>query len=173
MSRTPSRTAILVIGLALAALLATTLPALAQTADVWTNTKISDLRRHQQAISSEASEHYETAQRYLVTIDRLTKEDELSARQEKKLDRAYRKATQELRDAVKAAPDWIDARMALAAVLYKTGELEPAASEYQEILARDPENTRAESYLATVRYEQARQERMSKQEPMDEDSGGR
>jgi len=168
MKRPIPRTLALVACLALAGLVAAAIPTTAQTSDVWTNTKISDLRSHQQAIPSEAAEHYETAQRYLLTIDRLTKkDDELSARDQKKLDRAFKKATQELRAAVEASPDWIDARMALAAVLYKQGDLEPAATAYEEILALDPENTRAESYLATVRYE------ISKQERMDEDADGR
>lgn len=168
MKRPIPRTFSLLAGLALVGVLVAAVPAVGQTSDVWTNTKISDLRRHQQAIPSEAAEHYETAQRYLVTIDRMTKEDrELSPREQKKLDRAFNKATQELRAAIEASPDWIDARMALAAVLYKQGELEPAEAEYEEILSRDPENTRAESYLATVRYELAKKEQMA------EDSGGR
>lgn len=162
------RTLVLVAALTLAGIVAAAIPASAQTSDVWTNTKISDLRRHQQSISSEAAEHYETAQRYLVTIDRLTKEDkELSQREQKKLTRAFKRATQELRDAVKGSPDWVDARMALAAVLYKQGELELAESQYKEVLALDPENSNAESYLATVRYE------ISKKERMAEDAGGR
>lgn len=163
----PSRRTLLTAALAITALLAAMMPAISQTSDVWTNTKISDLRRHQQKIPSEAAEHFETAQRYLMTIDRLTRKDELSPREQKKLDRAYRKATQELRDAVKASPDWVDARMALAAVLYKQGDLEPAATAYEEVLAIDPENTNAEAYLATVRYE------MAKRDAMADDAGGR
>jgi tetratricopeptide (TPR) repeat protein len=133
--------------------------ALAQTSDVWTNTKISDMRRHQQEVDSVAAEHYETAQRYLVKIERFLKNDELSDRQQKKLERAFGKAIQELGAAIEADPDWIEARLALGSVHYKHGDLEEARADYEGILEIEPEHDRARAYLGTVQYEIAQQER--------------
>jgi len=153
-----------------AALLATATPLLAQTSDVWTNSKISDLRRHNNAIPSEAAEHYEIAQRYLVTIDRLTKEDELSKRQQKKLDRSFKKATHELGVTVEKAPDWVEARMALAALHYKQKDYPAAREQYQAVLRYEPDNERAKSFLGTVEYYISHQE-MDSQD--DGDASGR
>lgn len=133
-------------------------PLEAQTRDTWTNQKIYDMRRHQQEIPSVAAEHYETAQRYMVKIDRLAEKDDLSKRQQKKLDRAYDKAVQELEATIEEAPDWMEARLALGSVHYKRGALEPARETYQEILAIEPENERAQAYLGTVEYEIAQRE---------------
>ena len=133
-------------------------PLHAQTSNTWVNTKISDLRRHQEQIPSEAAEHYETAQRYLVTIDRLDDRDELSKRQQKKLDRAYEKATRELRAAIEKAPDWVEARMALAALYYREEAFEDSRGQYQEVLRLEPDNERAKSFLGTVEYYISRQQ---------------
>lgn len=132
--------------------LAASAPLSAQTPDVWTNQKISDMREHQQKVPSQAAEHYEIAQQYLATIDRLSKLDKRSARQQKKLDRAYAKTIDELNATLEAAPDWIEARMALASVYYTQKDYEAARDQYQEILKVDPENERAASYLTTVEY---------------------
>jgi cytochrome c-type biogenesis protein CcmH/NrfG len=152
-----------------AALLATASSLVAQTADVWTNTKISDLRRHQQQIPSEAAEHYEIAQRYLVTIDHLGDKEDRSKRQQKKLDRAYEKGTAELEEAIDKAPDWIEPRMALAALQYKREKYEAARDQYREVLRLDPDNERAKSFLGTVEYYISRQD--ADQEEMQDDGG--
>jgi len=155
----PRRTLVLALSLALgaAALLATASSLAAQTSDVWTNSKISDLRRHQQQIPSEAAEHYEIAQRYLATIDRLDGKDDLSKREQKKLDRAYAKATTELEESVHQAPEWVESRMALAALHFKREEYEAAREQYKEILRLEPDNERVKSYLGTVEYYISRQ----------------
>jgi tetratricopeptide (TPR) repeat protein len=143
----------------------------AQTSDVWTNTKISDLRRHQQEVDSEAAEHYETAQRYMVKIDRLLKKDDLSNRQEKKLERAFDKAIQELRAAIEADESWIEARLALGSVHYKHGDLAEARADYEGILAMEPDHERARAYLGTVQYELAQQKQADDMGETMEDDG--
>ncbi|MGD2116355.1 MAG: tetratricopeptide repeat protein [Acidobacteriota bacterium] len=161
MLREPARalsTRTFALTLLAALLLAPCGAALAQTSDVWTNTKISDLRRHQGEVDSEAAEHYETAQRYMVKIDRLLGDEDRGKRQEKRLEKAFDKAIRELNAAIEAAPDWIEARLALGSVHYKHGDLEEARSDYEGILAVDPEHERARAYLGTVQYELARRD---------------
>jgi|GEM_PF-1625400 len=161
------------LAVAVAGLLSAIAPAVAQTPDVWTNQKISDMRRHQQEVPSQAAEHYEIAQRYLVTIDRLSKDDDLSQRQQKKLDRAYEKAIEELNATLEEAPDWIEARMALASVYYTKKDYEAARDQYQEILKTDPENERAASYLTTVEYYIRHAEQATDQQESSGESGRR
>ncbi len=150
--RRSSFTLILALVMAVAAVLAAASPLAAQTSSAWMNTKISDLRAAQQKIPSEAAEHYETAQRYLVTIQDLSDKKDLSKRQQKKLDRAFRKAISELGAAIESSPDWVEARMALGSVDYKKKDYEGARDQYQEVLRIEPDNDRAKSYLETVQY---------------------
>ncbi len=172
-SSTPAVPATALLALCLSILLgALQAPLEAQTQDTWTNQKIYDLRRHQQEIPSVAAEHYETAQRYMLKIGRLTEKDDLSKRQQKKLDRAYDKAIQELEATIQEAPDWMEARLALGSVHYKRGALEPARKTYRELLAIEPENERAQAYLGTVEYEIAQREQKRQEQQAATDGGG-
>ena len=172
-SPTPGLLATALLALCLSILLgALQAPLEAQTQDTWTNQKIYDMRRHQQEVPSVAAEHYETAQRYMLKIDRLTEKDELSKRQQKKLDRAYDKALQELEATIEEAPDWMEARLALGSVHYKVGALEPARKAYRAILAMEPENEKAQAYLGTVEYEIARREQKRQEQQAAKDGGG-
>lgn len=173
-------TVVLALALAMGAtvLLLAASPLLAQTSDVWTNQKISDLRRHQQQIPSEAAEHYEIAQSYLATIDHLGEKEDLSKRQQKKLDRAYEKATSELEVTIEKAPDWVEARMALGALQFKQEKYEEARVQYKEVLRLEPENERAKSFLGTVEYYIAHADAdqddvQSDRPPWEEEGGGR
>lgn len=133
-------------------LLAPALPAFAQTSEVWTNTKISDLRRHQQEVSAPAAEKLDMANRHLARIDELTQEDELSPRQEKKLRKAYDRAVGHLEEAIELEPEWMEPRVYLAGVHFNVKEYDEAVRCYEEALALEPENEQVQSYLKTAQW---------------------
>ena len=141
-------------------LAATALPAAAQTSDVWTNTKISDLRRHQQEVSAPAAEKLDMANRHLVRIDQLTQEEkELSPRQEKKLRKAYDKAVEHLEEAIGLEPEWLEPRLYLASVHYRMEEYDEAVRCYEEALELEPENEQVQGYLESARWYAERAEK--------------
>ena len=59
-------------------------------------------------------------------------------------------AITEMRDIIRAKPNWIDARVNLASMLAKHGELDEAVVECQKALISDPEDAKACRLLGTV-----------------------
>lgn len=130
------------------------LPAGAQTASVWHNQKINDMRAHQrdQEFGDRASQHYQLALEHVADMQRLLREDTLSNRQQKKLDKAYRKATEHLGQVIELEPEWLDAHLMLGSVHYKMEDYASAKTCYEAVLALDPEHADAQAYLSSVQW---------------------
>lgn len=135
----------------------TALPLTAQTSDVWTNTKISDLRRHQAEVSAPAADQLDMANRYLARVNRFAEQEDLSPRQQKKLDKAYRRAVRHLDEAIELEPEWLEPRLYLAALHYRLEAYEDSVRCYEEALAVDPDNEQVQGYLETARWHAERQ----------------
>jgi len=144
----------LVYALALLGALALAHPVHPQTSDVWTNTKISDLRRHgdEGDISRATSEHMEMANRYLQRVREFTEKEELSPRQQAKLDKAYGRAASHLEQAIDGAPDWVEPRIYLAALHFQMKAYDQAVACYEGALALEPDNEDVQGYLTTARW---------------------
>lgn len=139
------------------AVAAAALPLHAQTPDNWMNQKISDLRRAQGEISSPAGEQLDMASRHLATIQRLLEKEDLSDRQQRKLDKAYERAAGHLEEAIELEPEWLEPRLYLGALHYKVGEYDEAVRWYEEAHAMAPGDKQVESYLINARWHAERQ----------------
>lgn len=139
--------------LALLAVLALAPPALAQTANTWTNQKINDMRAHgrDREFDSRANTHFQIGLDYLRDMDRLL-DEERGPRVEKKLGKAYRRAVKNLEQAVDVEPEWVDAYVMLGSAHYKMHDYPAAKAAYQSALRIDPENQAVQGYLATVEW---------------------
>lgn len=129
-------------------------PLSAQTSDTFTNTKIFDLKNRDnvEAYGQRASESYQLGLEYAATVQRLAREDERSPREEKKLQKAYRRAVRHLMSAVEEQPTWIEPWMTLGAIHYQMKDWGDARAAYRTVLEADPENADAAAYLETVEY---------------------
>lgn len=143
-----------VLTLALFALALGALPATAQTGSVWHNQKINDMRAHQRDrdFDDRAGQHYQIALEHVRDLQRLLREDELSPRQQKRLDKAYRKATEHLAQVIELEPEWIDAHLMLGSVHYKMEDYAAAKICYEAVLGLDPEHADAQAYLSSAQW---------------------
>lgn len=138
--------------LALVVLAAT--PAAAQTGSLWHNQKLNDMKSHEResAYDSRANESFQMGLQYMSDLQRLLKEDDRGPRQEKKLDKVYRKAVQNFESAIDAEPEWFDAYIMLGSVHYKMKDYPAAKAAYESALSIDPEHADAQAYLSTVQW---------------------
>lgn len=123
-------------------------PLAAQTGDTATNLRTHDFNRATQRDTSTPGQRaYETALGYVNRIRSLeTKREsgeELSAREQKKLDKAYEKALAGLTEAVEEAPAWVEPRLTLGALHYNRGEYDAALDAFQGVLDVEPEHQAA------------------------------
>lgn len=143
-----------VLTLAFLALSVAALPATAQTASVWHNQKMNDMRAHQrdQEFGDRASQHYQLALEHVSDMQRLLREDERSEREQKKLDKAYRKAIKHLGQVIELEPEWLDAHLMLGSVHYKMADYASAKTCYEAVLGLDPEHADAQAYLSSAEW---------------------
>ena len=129
-------------------------PASAQTGSVWHNQKMSDMHKHdrESAFDSRANEHYQMGLQYMNDMQRLLGDDDRGPKQEKKLDKAYRKAVKNFESAIKVDEDWMEPYIMLGSIHYKMKDFPAAKSAYESALALDPENSDVQAYLNTVNW---------------------
>ena len=99
------------------------------------------MREHQQKVPSQAAEHYEIAQQYLATIDRLTNWTSAAPASRRSSTGPTRRRSKSW-GRVEEAPDWIEARMALASVYYTEKDYEAARTSTRRSSARSGERAR-------------------------------
>jgi tetratricopeptide (TPR) repeat protein len=130
------------------------LAAEAQTGSLWHNQKLNDMKAHQrgQDYDNRANQHYQLAVDHVRDLQRLLAEDELSRRQEKRLDRAYRKATSHLEQVVEVEPEWLEAHLLLGSVHYKMEDYAAAKTAFEGVLSLDPEHQDAQAYLSSAQW---------------------
>ncbi len=152
MKSIPSFAAFAAVLLAVAVL--ATAPAAAQTGSLWHNQKLNDMKTHdrESAYDSRANEFFQMGLQYMSDLQRLLKEDDRSPRQEKKLDKTYRKAVKNFESAIDTEPEWLDPRVMLGSIHYKMKDYPAAKAAYESALAIDPEHADVQAYLSTVQW---------------------
>jgi tetratricopeptide (TPR) repeat protein len=112
------------------------------------------MKSHQrgQDFDNRANTHYQLAIDHVRDMQRLLDEEELSRRQENRLDKAYRKATSHLEEAVEIEPEWLEAHLLLGSVHYKMADYGAAKSSFEAVLALDPEHGDAQAYLSSAQW---------------------
>lgn len=134
------------------ALLCLAAPLPAQSGDTAANIRAHDFNAKTQEQPSPGQQAYTNAMGYVQRIKQLEGRQKvgeaLSARDEKKLEKYYQRAVDNLGEAIDEAPVWKEPRVTLGALLFNQGDYRVARAAFQAVLELDPDDRAAQDFSA-------------------------